>query len=133
MYSINSSTGILSPLSTPTIGTGVNPADIVINPAGTFAYVANNTSNTISMYAIDPTTGILSALTPSTIATGPVPYGLAINAAGTFAYVTNSGNAAGGNSVWRFAIDPVSGQLSSGTPVAIGLVNPTSIVVRTPP
>jgi len=133
MFSINQITGAILPLTPPTIATGVNPGDIVINPAGTFAYVANNSSDTISMYAIDSVSGVLTPLLVPTRATGPVPYGLAINAAGTFAYVTNSGNAPGGNSVWRFAIDPVTGQLGLGAPVAIGLVNPTSIVVRTPP
>ena len=70
MYAINATTGILTALTTSTVATGSSPLDIAINPAGTFAYVTNEGSNTISMYAINATSGILTALTTPTVATG---------------------------------------------------------------
>ncbi len=78
MYAINASTGILTALSTPTIATGSGGIGITINPAGTFAYVTNEYSNTVSMYAINASTGILTALSTPTIATGSAPIGITI-------------------------------------------------------
>ena len=77
MYAINATTGILTPLKTPTVATGTRPSSIAFNRAGTFAYVTNETSNTVSMYAVNATTGILTPLTTPTVATGTAPYGIA--------------------------------------------------------
>ena len=76
MYAINASTGILTALSTP-IATGSNPYSITINPTGSFAYVTNTNSGTVSMYAINPSTGILTA-SPDTTVTGASPRSIAI-------------------------------------------------------
>jgi YVTN family beta-propeller protein len=73
----NASTGTLTALSTPTVATGTYPISIAVNPTGTFAYVANYSSNTVSMYAINTTTGILTALSTPTVATGSQPSGVA--------------------------------------------------------
>ena len=51
-----------------------------------YAYVANNTDNTVTV--IDTSSGTVV----KTIAVGTFPYGVAVNQAGTFAYVTNSGS-----------------------------------------
>ncbi|HUD68274.1 MAG TPA: beta-propeller fold lactonase family protein [Candidatus Sulfotelmatobacter sp.] len=51
-----------------------------------YAYVANNTDNTVTV--IDTSSGTVV----KTIAVGSFPYGVAVNQAGTFAYVTNSGS-----------------------------------------
>ena len=52
MYAINATTGVLTALTTPTIATQSGPAQIAVNPAGTFAYVANSGSNTVSMLSL---------------------------------------------------------------------------------
>jgi DNA-binding beta-propeller fold protein YncE len=77
MYAINSTTGILTPLTTPTVATESSPFEITVNPAGTFAYLVNYSGNTVSMYAINATTGILTPLTTPTVATGTAPVGIA--------------------------------------------------------
>jgi 6-phosphogluconolactonase (cycloisomerase 2 family) len=79
MYAINASSGQLTALATPTVTTGDTPLSITVNPAGTFAYVANFLSNTVSMYAINATTGVLTAVaTPFTaITTGAGPVAIA--------------------------------------------------------
>jgi len=56
---------------------------VAISPAGTFAYVTNSGSGSVSK--INLATDTVSA----TITVGSGPYGVAINPAGTFAYVTN--------------------------------------------
>ena len=94
MYSIGNN-GALTPLSKPTVATGLYPAGIVVNSAGTFAYVVNRSQDSVSMYKIDRTTGILSPLIvsgSSTVGTGSIPVGIAISPNGNFLYVTNTGN-----------------------------------------
>jgi 6-phosphogluconolactonase (cycloisomerase 2 family) len=92
MFSIGSN-GTLTALSPATVSFGGNsPVTITINPAGTYAYVANNTSNNVSMFSVG-NNGILTALNPAAVSAGAVPFGVTISPAGTFAYVPNySGN-----------------------------------------
>ena len=69
-----------------TITVGTTPYDVAINPSGTFAYVSNYGSDTVSK--IDLATNTVAA----TIIVGDGPWGLAINPLGTFAYVSNDLN-----------------------------------------
>jgi YVTN family beta-propeller protein len=69
-----------------TITVGSDPQGVAINPAGTFAYVTNNGSNSVSKINLSNDTVV------TTIAVGSGPWGVAINPAGTFAYVTNNGS-----------------------------------------
>jgi hypothetical protein len=50
MYSINQSTGALTSIAAD-VASGVTPDGIAVDPLGKFVYVANTTSNTVSMYA----------------------------------------------------------------------------------
>ena len=97
---------------------------MVTNPAGTFAYVVNRDSDSISMYAVGPN-GVLSALgTP--VSTKLKPNQIVVNSAGTYAYVTNTGS----SSVSMFAIgsDGLLKDLTTQT-VTSG-ANPTGIAIR---
>jgi YVTN family beta-propeller protein len=67
---------------TATVGFG-DPGEVVLNPAGTYAYVTD--------FALSGSVSIIDLATNTVIATisGSYPAGLAINPAGTDAYVTN--------------------------------------------
>jgi len=52
MYSINQSTGELTSITTA-VAAGTNPRSVAVDPTGRFAYVSNNTGNTVSMYSIN--------------------------------------------------------------------------------
>ena len=67
-----------------TIPVGEDPFGVAINPAGTFAYVANQSSDTVSKIDLATDTVV------TTIPVGSAPRGVTINPAGTFAYVANS-------------------------------------------
>jgi 6-phosphogluconolactonase len=86
MYTINATTGVLTSIGT--IGTGLSPTSITIDPSGKFAYVANSGSNDISMYTINTTTGALTSMGP--IAVGAPPGLIAIDPSEKFAYASNS-------------------------------------------
>ena len=95
MFSVNSSTGLLTALSPATVstdsscGAGSNSSSIAIHPAGTFAYVANICTDSVSMFSINTSTGIFSPLSTPSVNSGDFPRWIAINPAGTFAYVAN--------------------------------------------
>jgi 6-phosphogluconolactonase len=76
-YAITPASGALTAVST--VGTGTFPLSVVINPQGTFAYVANENSADISVYAINATTGALAPVAGSPFAAGDVPRSIAID------------------------------------------------------
>jgi DNA-binding beta-propeller fold protein YncE len=57
-------TGSLTSIGT--IAAGTNPVSMVVDPAGKFAYVANSSSNDVSMYSIDGATGALTLIGTTT-------------------------------------------------------------------
>jgi len=72
----------------PTVTVGLGPIGIDINAAGTRAYVANNSGNTVSVIDTTP-------LTPTVVATVPglsAPIDVAVTPDGLRVFVTNSGN-----------------------------------------
>jgi 6-phosphogluconolactonase len=76
-YSITPASGALTAVST--VGTGAFPLGVVINPQGTFAFVANENSADISVYTINATTGALAQVAGSPFAAGDVPRSIAID------------------------------------------------------
>jgi len=129
MYSINTNTGALTALTTPTVATGTNPLGIAISAAGTFAYVTNFDSNTVSMYSINVLTGILTPLSTPTVATGTKPFGIVIfvGQTGTFAYVTNTSS----NTISMYSINATTGILTALTPPTIASSTPYGITIST--
>jgi 6-phosphogluconolactonase len=76
-YTITPASGALTAVST--VGTGTFPLNVVINPQGTFAYVANENSADISVYAINTSTGALTQVAGSPFAAGDIPRSIAID------------------------------------------------------
>ncbi|HET8889874.1 MAG TPA: beta-propeller fold lactonase family protein [Candidatus Angelobacter sp.] len=87
-FSINATTGTLTPLACPVATTGSQPLKIAINPAGTLLYTANQ-AGSVSGFAIISTTGCLTPI--STTATDSVARGLTIDGTGQFLYVVTGG------------------------------------------
>ena len=72
-YSINPTTGALTPVTGSPFTTGIFPDAVTVNTTGTFAYVANSGDATVSAYSIDATTGALTPVAGSPFATGSYP------------------------------------------------------------
>lgn len=120
MFTINSTTGILTPTTPATVFTGPTPFSMTVDPSGKFAYVPNNLSgglNTygVSQYTIDSVTGVLTQNTPPAVAAGNGPTSVAIDPTSKFAYVVNRMD----NTVSMYTIDPNTGNLSPNTPATI--------------
>ncbi len=132
IYAIDSCTGALSATTPASVATGYAPPqqgaeDMVVDPRGRFAYVANLVSNatnqsTISMFTIDAATGILKPTTPATVPTGFFPQGIAIDPQGRFVYTANSDD----DSVSMFTINQTTGVLTPTTPASVSTYIPSS-------
>lgn len=114
-YLIIASSGALS--WAESVSAGTSPSSVTVDPTGKFAYVVN--SGGVSPYLINPTTGVLTAGTPVASMLGPKA--IAVSPNGKFAYVANNSD----NSVSGYAIDPVSGALTSIVTDAVGGTLPT--------
>jgi 6-phosphogluconolactonase (cycloisomerase 2 family) len=117
IFNVDISTGVLSDAATPSVAAHDDPYAIAIDPSGRYAYYcARNQPNPayIGMFSINPITGSLTALTPASIATEnssgfDSTEHVGVDPTGRFAYGVNYD----GQSVSMFAIDPMTGQLTS--------------------
>jgi len=88
-----------------------------------FAFVANETDNTLSAYTVNATTGLLRA--NGYVLTGTTPRTVAVHPTGKFVYVANIG----ANTVSQFSIN-TSGRLTSiTTPIGTG-TRPFSVTIE---
>lgn len=98
-FTINSTTGVLTPNTPAAVAAGNAPTAVAVDPSNKFAYVVNRNDNTVSMYTINSTTGNLTlnsttANPNGTISTGTQPYRIGFDPSGLFLYVTNEQSAA---------------------------------------
>jgi len=126
-FSINVSTGALTPLSGYGLGT---PSATAFNPSGKFFYVLDdrpsNEPFAVLGYSFNNLTGALSPLPASPFAVGTFPVAISIDPSGKFAYVANSH----GNNISAYTIDGTTGNLTAipGSPFAAG-VSPISVAI----
>jgi 6-phosphogluconolactonase len=121
MYTINATTGALTP--TGTIAAGISPLSLVVDPSGEFAYLANSGSNDVSTYTINATTGALTSI--GSIAAGTNPDSVVVDPSGKFAYVVNFSS----NDVSMYTINATTGALTSTGTIGAGTY-PTSIAIH---
>jgi 6-phosphogluconolactonase len=121
-FQINSSTGALSTNPTlPPVSVGSAPSGMAMDAAGTFLYVANRDSETVSGFTISAdnstTPGNLTPIQGS-FSTGLSPLAAAVDPSGQFLYVADSSS----NQVSGFRIKAVVGTLSalSNSPYSSG-------------
>lgn len=123
MYTINSTTGVLSPTTPATVPTGWFPQEIAIDPLGRFVYTANSDDSSVSMFTINQSTGVLTPTTPATVSTlvpdEPLsdPSFLTVDPSGRFLYVT--AQLSDGAVVFMYAIDQTTGLLTPTSPAMV--------------
>lgn len=115
MYTINPSSGVLTPMTPATVPTGFLPQGIAIDPSGKFVYTANSDDNTVSMFTINQTTGVLTPTNPPTVATGWSPNFVTVDPSGRFAYVSNQDD----DTISMYTINPNTGLLTPTTPATV--------------
>ncbi len=114
IYSIDAN-GNLAGVGKQNTGAGTvpdsEPASVVIDPTGTYLYVANNLEETVTTFSID-TGGTLTQIGTETSAVGA--FAATINPSGGYLYVTDDFN----DQVRQFSIG-TNGELTAfGTPVS---------------
>jgi 6-phosphogluconolactonase len=131
-FSVNRSTGTLSPKSPATVVTGDAPSHVAVSPNGNNAYITNSVDDTISQYSINPRDGTLTPLTPPTVAAGTVApgggflIGMAVTSNGHSVYVANGDE----NTIWQFNVNQRTGALTPKTPTNVAAGNtPVEIAV----
>jgi 6-phosphogluconolactonase len=115
MYTIDSSTGVLTPTNPPTVPTGFFPQGMAIDPSGKFVYTANSDDNTVSMFTINPATGVLTPMTPPTVAAGWSPLSVTVDPSSRFAYVANQDD----DTISMYTINASTGVLTPTTPATV--------------
>jgi 6-phosphogluconolactonase (cycloisomerase 2 family) len=76
-YTINASSGALTPVSGSPFTAGVQPESVTVDLTGKFAYVANQ-GGTVSAYSIDASSGALSAISGSPFPAGTTPFSIVV-------------------------------------------------------
>jgi 6-phosphogluconolactonase len=123
MYTINSTTGVLTPTTPATVPTGWFPQGIAIDSLGRFVYTANSDDSSVSMFTINQTTGVLTPTTPVSVSTmipgEPLsqPGFLTVDPTGSFLYV--SALDSDGATVSMFTIDQTTGVLTPTSPATV--------------
>jgi 6-phosphogluconolactonase len=123
MYTINSTTGVLTPTTPATVPTGFFPQEIAIDPLGRFVYTANSDDSSVSMFTVNQTTGVLTPTTPATVSTlipgEPLsdPNFLTVDPTGKFLYVTVS--LSDGSAVFMYTINQTTGLLTPNSPATV--------------
>lgn len=92
MYSVNSTSGALTSLTPPSVGTDTWPAEVVVDPQSRFLFINcwQAAALTVRMYTI-ASDGQLSDNSPSSVPTGGSgPIHMDIDPTGRYVYVSNS-------------------------------------------
>jgi len=71
--------GALTAIGGSPFAAGSGPSAVVVDPTGSFLYVANATSGNVSVFAVNSGTGALSAVSGSPYAAGSLPSAIAIS------------------------------------------------------
>ena len=126
-FSVNSTTGFLTPLpgvtinasNTPSTGypSGVKPATVLEDAALKHLYVTDQVGNQLIGYTI-ATSGVPSPL--ATAATGATPLGLTIEASGKYLYVANSTDGTIGGYTFGANGEPVQSAVAQSVQAGTG-------------
>jgi DNA-binding beta-propeller fold protein YncE len=121
--------GDLAPNTTaPTVGVGVNPISITVDPSGQYAYVANFGDSTVSQYTIG-TNGAFTLNSQPIVPTGLKPYSVTVDPSGKYAYVANFGDGLSASNIFLFTIG-TGGALMPMTPLSVPAgIGPVSVTV----
>jgi 6-phosphogluconolactonase (cycloisomerase 2 family) len=139
VFSINSTSGALTPLGVPFYDVGISPSGLAITPNGGFLYVANAgaNSNNVSAFGIcdivvtscanvNAPDGTLTPVAGSPFPAGLGPVAIAFDPGFSFAYVVDKGS----NTISQFSYGPGSGVLTPLSPSTISTgATPVSMAI----
>ena len=101
--------GALVAAGSPVSSGGVHPLYVTVDPTGRFAYVANQSDDTVTAFTINTTTGVLTSAGTVAQTSGSSPVSVTVDSTGKFAYVSNSNF----NNISAYTINPATGALTA--------------------
>lgn len=107
-FSVNPTTGALTPVPGSPFAAGTSPRGIAITPSGRFLYSANYGSSDVSGFTINEATGALTPVPGSPFAVGSIPYTLSVSPSGQFLYIPNCAS----DNISAFTIVDTTGALN---------------------
>lgn len=114
IYKFDAAAGKLTPHSVAKVAPGAGPRHFAFHPTEKFAYVINETRNTMTAFTYDAEKGTLTEI--QTLSTLPAGYSgtsytaeVVVHPNGKFLYGSNRGN----DTIAIFSIDPATGKLTS--------------------
>jgi 6-phosphogluconolactonase (cycloisomerase 2 family) len=122
IYRANATSGVLSAIGNADTGSSPSAVAVLHNTNGSYAYVANFGSGSLSSFSIDSATGNLTPI-PLGSPTTSSPYGIAVDPLGRFLWVV-SYNGSPNNTVSAFSVGSNGALSASGAPL------PTSSYAR---
>ncbi|MFF7275470.1 lactonase family protein [Streptomyces griseorubiginosus] len=103
-YRLNERTGALTQVAQAHTRPGAGPRHLTFHPGGRYAYLANESDNTVAVCAYDRASGRLTVGAAQSTGTGAgtsYPAQFLVTANGSFAYLANRGD----NSLTRYAVE----------------------------
>ena len=116
VFSVNDTTGLLTPAGGISTGAGTNPGFLAMHPSGKFLYSLNRGTGNVSIFTVNPTTGALTAAGTATADSDP--FYMVFSPDGTFAYLTCDT----ASLLFAFSVNTTTGALTqvAGSPYAMG-------------
>jgi 6-phosphogluconolactonase len=130
-YRLDDRTGKLTPVATgAALRPGAGPRHLVFDPAGRFAYVANELDSTITAFRYDGERGALdevqtTAASPGGTVPANHPADVHVASSGRFLYVSNRGD----DTIAAFAIDGATGRLTPVQQISSGGKSPRNFAL----
>jgi len=135
-YSVDTNTGVLTPLVGSPFAAGANPQGMTLSTTGSqvLAFVSNAGSATVSSYIVNTGTGLLTPASVAPFTTGVNPRTLTLEPFGRFAFVANAGTSNPNSTVSVYRVNTTTGILTevlpgSPFPVALGIQPQQATVV----
>lgn len=123
VFSINQTTGMLTPLANSPFVTSTPLFEIAIESTGKFAFTPNFTSPTVSVFSLDAATGVPTLANGSPFPCVGAPVAISVDRDGRFVYAGAQGggpnNSAG---ICAYTVNPTTGALAqiTGSPFPAG-------------
>lgn len=106
-FTIDSSTGALTPIAGSPYDTSNWAMDVAVDPATKFVFATIPHAWQVAVFSINAATGGLTAVPGSPFSTGAFPVGVVVDLTGSFLYVANTD----ANNISGYAIDSTTGAL----------------------
>ncbi len=119
-FSVDPTTGALTPIPGSPFTAGANPTSVAIDPSSKFLYEASDLQsptpiNDINAFTINPSTGALTAVPGAPFTSGVSPSSISVDSTGKFLYTSDGGPGSGPNefnSISEYSLDATTGTLT---------------------